>query len=82
MKKYSQEVVVGIFVLIGLICVGYLTIKLGNISIFGDNTHTYFARFTSVSGLRVGNSVQMLGMPVGRVAGFQMDQKDQIKGQG
>ena len=78
MKKYSQEVIVGIFVLIGLICIGYLTVKLGNISLFGDNTHTYFARFTSVNGLRLGNSVQMLGMPIGRVAGFDMNQEDQV----
>lgn len=78
MKKYSQEVIVGLFVLIGLMCIGYLTVKLGNISILGDNTHTYFARFTSVSGLRVGNSVQMLGMPIGRVAGFEMDQVEQV----
>ena len=78
MKKYSQEVIVGIFVLIGLICIGYLTVKLGNISLFGDNTHSYFARFTSVNGLRLGNSVQMLGMPIGRVAGFDMNQEDQV----
>ena len=78
MKKYSQEVIVGIFVLIGLICIGYLTVKLGNISLFGDNTHTYFARFTSVNGLRLGNSVQMLGMPIGRVSGFDMNQEDQV----
>ena len=78
MKKYSQEVIVGIFVLIGLICIGYLTVKLGNISLFGDNTDTYFARFTSVNGLRLGNSVQMLGMPIGRVAGFDMNQEDQV----
>ena len=78
MKKYSQEVIVGIFVLIGLICIGYLTVKLGNISLFGDHTHTYFARFTSVNGLRLGNSVQMLGMPIGRVSGFDMNQEDQV----
>jgi len=78
MKKYSQEVVVGVFVLIGLICIGYLTVKLGNISVFGDNTQTYFARFTSVSGLHTGNSVQMLGMEIGRVEGFKMDQENQV----
>ena len=78
MKKYSQEVIVGIFVLIGLFCIGYMTVKLGNISIFGDNANTYYARFTSVAGLKVGNSVDMIGMEIGRVAGFRMDQKDQV----
>ena len=34
MKKYSMETAVGIFVVIGLICVGYMTVKLGKISLF------------------------------------------------
>ena len=29
MKKYSMETAVGIFIVIGLICVGYMTVKLG-----------------------------------------------------
>ena len=34
MKKYSIETVVGIFVVIGLICVAYMTVKLGKVSFF------------------------------------------------
>ena len=76
MQKYAHETVVGIFVIIGLVCVGYMTVKLGNVSLFGDNSYTLYARFNSVSGLRVGNSVEMLGMEIGKVAGFKMDQED------
>ncbi len=36
-KKQSA---VGIFVLIGLICLGYLTVKLGKMEILGSNTYT------------------------------------------
>lgn len=78
MKKYSQEVIVGVFVLIGLLCIGYMTVKLGNLSIFGDNANSFYARFTSVAGLKVGNSVEMLGMEIGRVAEFKMDQENQV----
>ena len=78
MKKYSQEVTVGVFVLIGLLCIGYMTVKLGNLSIFGDNANSFYARFTSVAGLKVGNSVEMLGMEIGRVAEFKMDQENQV----
>lgn len=78
MKKYSSETVVGIFVIIGLLCVGYLTIRLGNVSLFGGDSYTLYARFNSVSGLRVGNPVEMFGIDVGRVAGFKMDQEDQV----
>ena len=76
MLKYKNETVVGIFVVIGLACVGYMTAKLGKVSLFGDSTYTLYARFTSVSGLRTGNPVEMLGIEIGRVAGFEMDQEN------
>jgi len=76
MQKYAHETMVGIFVVIGLVCVGYMTAKLGNVSLFGDDSYTLYARFNSVSGLRVGNAVEMLGMDIGKVAGFKLDQDD------
>ena len=78
MQKYAHETMVGIFVVIGLVCVGYMTAKLGNVSLFGDDSYTLYARFNSVSGLRVGNSVEMLGMEIGQVRGFAMDQEDLV----
>ena len=78
MKKYSMETAVGIFMVICLLSVAYLTLKLGEVSFFGDNSYPLFAKFTSVSGLKVGSPVEMVGMEIGRVAGFSMDQKDQV----
>ena len=78
MKKYSMETTVGIFMAICLLCVAYLTLKLGKVSILGDKAYPLFAKFTSVSGLKVGSPVEMVGMQIGRVAGFTMDQKDQV----
>ena len=78
MKKYSNETIAGIFVVIGLLCIGYMAVQLGNISIFGDDAYSLHARFTSVSGLRVGNPVQMVGMEIGRVSEFEMDQENQM----
>ncbi|MBW1698414.1 MAG: outer membrane lipid asymmetry maintenance protein MlaD [Deltaproteobacteria bacterium] len=78
MKKYSNETLAGIFVLIGLLCVAYMTVKLGDVALLSDDTYSLYARFSSVSGLRVGNPVQMLGIEIGRVAGFQMDQENQV----
>jgi len=73
-----METTVGIFVVIGLLCIGYMTVKLGEVSLFGDNTYTLHARFTSVSGLRVGNPVEMLGLEVGRVERLTIDQEQQM----
>jgi len=77
MKKYSKEAVVGIFVVIGLVCIGYMTVKLGNVGFFGDNTYSLFAKFNTVTGLREGNPVIMLGLDVGKVEKFTMDQENQ-----
>lgn len=78
MKKYSIETTVGIFMVIGLICVGYMTVKLGKISLFGDDTYPLFARFTSVSGLRVGSSVEIYGIQVGTVTNLAIDHDKQM----
>ena len=77
MKKYSKETVVGIFVVVGLLCIAYMTVKLGNVGFLGENNYALTARFTTVSGLRVGNPINMLGLEIGRVAKFTMDQVNQ-----
>ena len=77
MKKYAMETTVGIFLVFGLLCVGYMTVKLGHVSLLGDNAYSLFARFTTVTGLRAGSPVYMLGIEVGRVERLTMDQKDQ-----
>jgi phospholipid/cholesterol/gamma-HCH transport system substrate-binding protein len=78
MKKYTQETVVGIFVVIGLIAIAYMTVKLGNIGFLGENSYTLYAKFNKVTGLRVGNPVTMLGLNIGRVESFKLDQEDQL----
>jgi len=73
-----METAVGLFVVLGLICVGYMTIKLGNVTIFGDDRYILYARFTSIAGLKVDNPVDMFGMEIGRVEGFKIDQEKQV----
>ena len=68
-----RQTAVGIFVLLGLVCVAYLTIKLGRMELFETKGFELTARFNSVSGLRVGADVEMAGVPVGRVAAITLD---------
>lgn len=77
MKKNRVETTVGIFVIIGLICIGYMAVKLGDVSIFGDDSYSIYARFSSVAGLKSGSSVQMLGIEVGKVQNLLLDQDKQ-----
>ena len=77
MKKYAMETIVGIFVVIGLLAVAYMTVKLGHVS-SGENTYPLYAPFTTVSGLRDGGPVDMYGLQIGQVERITMDQKDQM----
>ncbi len=78
MRKYSMETVVGIFVLVGLICVGYMTVKLGKVSFFQKDTYTLYGRFTSVSGLRIGSPIEVFGIQVGDVTYLGIDSERQV----
>jgi phospholipid/cholesterol/gamma-HCH transport system substrate-binding protein len=78
MKKYSMETIVGIFVAAGLLCVGYMAVKLGNVSFFGEDPHVLYARFSSVSGLKVGSPVEIFGIEVGNVQKIEMDAEKEM----
>jgi phospholipid/cholesterol/gamma-HCH transport system substrate-binding protein len=55
MQKYSKESLVGIFVLVGLLCIGYMTVKLGDVGLFEDDRveigqHCQYARIGGRAG--------------------------------
>jgi phospholipid/cholesterol/gamma-HCH transport system substrate-binding protein len=77
MKKTSIEAAVGIFMLIGILCVGYLSIRLGEMEWGGDRFYPVSARFQSVSGLIAGARVELAGVRVGKVDSIALDPKTQ-----
>ena len=52
--SFSKEAAVGFFVMLGLVCVAYLTVKLGRMEVFHSEGYVLTASFNSVSGLRPG----------------------------
>lgn len=68
----KKEIGVGLFVLIGLLCVAWLTVRLGRMELGGGDGYTVKAQFTSVSGLRTGAEVTIAGVRVGRVADIRL----------
>ncbi len=78
MKKSSIDLGVGIFVLIGLVCVGYLTIRLGKMEVFEAEHYFLNARFQSVSGLKTGANIEIAGVPVGKVDSISLDLKEHV----
>jgi phospholipid/cholesterol/gamma-HCH transport system substrate-binding protein len=73
MKKYSMETIVGIFVSVGLLCVGYMTVKLGHFTVFAEDPNVFYARFNSASGLKVGSPIEIFGIRVGNVQKIEID---------
>ena len=67
MNSAKLELVVGIFMLIGILCLGYLSIKLGKMELIGGNNYRISARFDSVSGLKPGARVELAGVEIGTV---------------
>ena len=72
MERAKLELVVGVFVLVGLACLAYLSVKLGKLEVIGGNNHVVEAEFTSASGLKSGASVEIAGVEVGRVKGITL----------
>ncbi len=72
MEKAKLELIVGVFVLVGLLCLGYLSIKLGKLELIGGNVYEVVAQFNTASGLKPGSAVEIAGVEVGRVRGISL----------
>jgi phospholipid/cholesterol/gamma-HCH transport system substrate-binding protein len=69
------EIMVGTFMLIGILCLGYVSIKLGKMEIVGGDFYSVVATFDSVSGLKPGARVEIAGVEVGKVDKIALDSK-------
>ena len=74
--SFSKEAAVGFFVMLGLVCVAYLTVKLGRMEVFHSEGYVLTASFNSVSGLRPGAEVEIAGVRVGRVKSIRLDDNE------
>jgi phospholipid/cholesterol/gamma-HCH transport system substrate-binding protein len=74
MGKKSIEVMVGLFVLLGLLGLVFLALKAANLgSNSGGDSYTLSARFDNIGGLKVRAPVRTAGVNVGRVTGISLD---------
>jgi phospholipid/cholesterol/gamma-HCH transport system substrate-binding protein len=74
MGKAKLEFIVGLFVLVGIFCLGYLSIKLGKLELIGGNVYEVVAQFNSASGLKPGSAVEIAGVEVGRVRAISLNE--------
>ncbi|HEU4686081.1 MAG TPA: outer membrane lipid asymmetry maintenance protein MlaD [Nitrospira sp.] len=72
MEKSRLELVVGIFVLVGIVCLAYLSVKLGKLELIGGDVYELVAQFDTASGLKPGSAVEIAGVEVGRVRSIEL----------
>ncbi|MCG8636972.1 MAG: outer membrane lipid asymmetry maintenance protein MlaD [Desulfobacterales bacterium] len=73
MKKKNIELYVGLFVLVGFFCIGYLVLVIGQFSIFPGDQYAVHGYFSSASGLKAGARVEMAGVEIGNVSEISID---------
>jgi len=76
MRDAKLEFGVGLFMLLGLLALAYLTVKLGAGELVGGDTYNVEARFANTGGLNKGASVMLAGVAIGRVDGIRLDPDD------
>ncbi|MDR4499542.1 MAG: outer membrane lipid asymmetry maintenance protein MlaD [Candidatus Scalindua sp.] len=75
MKKFGIEITVGIFIIAGLLCLGYISVNLGKINLFGTGNAAYEVKgvFSSVTGLKKDTDVAIAGVSIGKVTDITLD---------
>ena len=73
MKKGYSEIIVGIFMIAGFAAFVFLSLRLGEFSIFSmQKNYTLNAQFENITGLKQGAAVEIAGVVVGRVAQIRL----------
>jgi len=73
MKDIKMETAVGLFMLLGIACMAWLSIKLGSVDIGGGkNRMSVEAVFTSAQGLKAGGGVEIAGVEIGRIKSIEI----------
>jgi phospholipid/cholesterol/gamma-HCH transport system substrate-binding protein len=76
MAKKSIEVLVGLFVVLGLAALLFVALKAANLASFSNGeTYRLQARFDNIGGLKVRAPVRSAGVSVGRVTSIKLDPK-------
>jgi phospholipid/cholesterol/gamma-HCH transport system substrate-binding protein len=72
MRRPNLELAVGLFLVAGIACLAWLSIRLGKLDISeGDRFHVA-AEFTSVEGLKPGAGVEIAGVEIGKIDSIEI----------
>ncbi len=71
-RTFTVEFWVGVFAIVGVIAAGYLSVGLAGLKIGPQDTYEIAAEFDNISGLEIGASVEIAGVPVGEVKRIEL----------
>ncbi len=74
----KTEISVGLFMIMGMVCLVYLSVNLGAVELFGSDSYTISATFGSIEGLEPGASVEIAGVPVGKVKSITLEENNAL----
>ncbi len=73
MRRGGVEIAVGIFIIAGLLCLAYISIKLGKVKLLGKNYYPVTAIFSTVKGLTNDTVVEIAGVEIGKVDSIRLE---------
>lgn len=77
MMSKKVELMVGIFVALGIAALLMLSLKVANSGISGNGeSYNLFAKFDNVGGLKVRSPIKVGGVVIGRVSDISLDEED------
>ena len=72
-ESSTRDLVVGAFVLLGLLAIAYLSLQVGGVSLGSGGGQVLIARFDDIGGLTPRSPVRVAGVKVGRVQQIELD---------
>ncbi len=73
MKKINIETAVGIFIVLGILALAFLSVKLGRLEVIHTGGYTLYADFTNIGGLKPGATVEIAGVEIGTVKSIRLN---------
>jgi phospholipid/cholesterol/gamma-HCH transport system substrate-binding protein len=70
-----MQVAAGIFALIAVAVMSYLSVRLGRLDLFAEPGYTLYAIFDDITGLKAHDRVEIAGVKVGKVSALSLRDK-------
>lgn len=72
MKESHIQIIVGLFVSLGLACMAYISINLGQVDFFDSGYYPIKATFSSATGLKKDTNIEIAGVKVGKIKSVEL----------